>query len=112
MTIIATFRDYSSKFTEKIELNGEMFYLSFNWNTRAQQWYMTIADADENILLASVKLIIEYPLNNIYKDLNGFPKGIFYIWDLEENESTAEMTYDEFGSRYQLVFFTDEEIAG
>ena len=110
MFVLPTFQNNSSKYTIEVELNNEVFRLRFQWNVRAGDWYMDILDSDDNPILLNIKLVINYSLLDQYRYMTTLPKGEFILWDLEQNPSTGGLGFDNFGKRYQLLFFTDEEI--
>lgn len=110
MFVVPTFQNRSSKYTIEVELNSEVFRLRFIWNSREQSWYMDILDQDDIEILTGIKLVINYELLLQYEAYDNLPKGEFILWDLEKNPKTGGVTFDNFGRRYQLIFFTDEEI--
>ena len=111
MIQIGTFQNTSSRYIFNIDLNGESFRLRFHWNTRENNWYMDIMDTEDNNLLLGVKLVVDYELTKRYKYIQGLPKGEFFVTAIAENES-EELTYDNFGSKYIMVFLTNEEFYG
>lgn len=110
MIIIPVFQDRSARYSFDIELNGTVFHLVFNWNSREESWYMNIQNAEEVDILDGVKLVPSYSLLKQYKAYENLPKGEFILWDIEQNPAGSNVTFDNYGKRYQLLFFTDEEI--
>lgn len=110
MFVVPTFQNTSSKYTIEAELNNEVFLLKFAWNTRASDWYMSIYNDNGDLVLTDVKMVINYQLLRQYKAIEGIPKGDFILHDLEKDDVNSGVTFDNFGIRYQLVFFTNEEI--
>lgn len=44
------------------DLDGATYTLSFLWNTRESCWYFDLADAAGDIIVASVKVVVNFPL--------------------------------------------------
>jgi hypothetical protein len=113
MVIIPTFQSTSSRYTIEVELNNVPFNLAFHWNARDAAWYMDISDANDILLLAGIKLVLNYALLNQYNYLEGLPDGEFFVSDTNtDNPYSEELTYDNFGDRYQLIFITNDELNG
>ncbi len=110
MFVVPVFQNQSSRYIIEVELSLEIFRLGFAWNAREQAWYMDILDPDDNEILTNIKMVINYSLLDQYIALATLPKGKFMLWDLEKNPITGGVTFDNFGRRYQLIFFTDEEL--
>ena len=59
--IIPTLED-TEHYTERVELDGVLFELTFMWNTRELAWFLSVADADSVALASGVKIVVDYPL--------------------------------------------------
>jgi len=110
MIVLPVFQNRSARFAYDIELAGELFRLYFSWNARETSWYMDIQDQNENNILTGIKLVPNYPLLRQYRAYAALPAGGFILWDLNQDPISGEVTFDNFGTRYQLLFFTQEEI--
>jgi hypothetical protein len=110
MTIIPVFNNISSKFTIQIELDAITFILSFRWNVRGQAWYMNIFDKDNNLLKAGIKLVAKYSLLKQYRAVEGLPPGEFILADAEDDPLSGPMGFENFGTRYQLLYFNRSEL--
>jgi len=110
MVILPTFQNQSARFVYDIQLGDELFRLRFSWNARETSWYMNIQNQNEENIFTGIKLIPNYQLLRQYRSYAELPDGDFLLWDLEQNPITGEITFDNFGRRYQLLFFTREEI--
>jgi len=110
MIIIPVFQNNSARYVIDIELANTLFKLKFNWNARESSWYMDIQDSEENDILIGLKLTINYRLLKQYRALENLPDGDFYLWDLKQNVNEGVLDFDNFGHRYPLLFFTNEEI--
>lgn len=110
MVVLPFFQDRSSRFAYDIELAGELFRLYFSWNARETAWYMDIQDQNENNILTGIKMVPNYRLLEQYRAYAALPDGDFVVWDLNQNPITGGITFDNMGKRYQLLFFSSEEI--
>jgi len=110
MTEIPVYADVSARYSMEIVLNGLVYVLRFNWNSRDSAWYMDIVSNAGVDILAGVKLVPQYLLLKQYSMLTGMPSGDFWLWDTELNSQTSNLSYDNFGSRYRLIFLTPAEV--
>lgn len=111
MIIIPIFQNVSARFEQKIQLGPEKFSLYIAWNAREESWYFTIYDADRVLLIAGLKLIPNYWLLLQFKATQNLPAGDFLLIDMENKPSTGPADFNSLGDRYQLIFYTDSEIA-
>lgn len=110
MYIVPTFQNTSADYVIEAELNNQVFRLQFTWNQRESVWYMHILDIDDNPVLLGVKLVPSYLMLQQYRAYADLPQGDFLLMDLEDSPETGLVTFDNFGKRYQLIFFSDEEL--
>lgn len=110
MIVVPTFQNKSSRYSFDMELNQELFHLVFTFNARESSWYMNIQDQNENDIITGIKMVINYLLLEQYKAYVELPQGDFVVLDLEQNPATGGITFNNFGFRYQLVFFTNYEL--
>ena len=110
MFLVPTFQNVSTRYIITTDLNGSAFRLRFHWNSREAAWYMDILNTDDVLILSGIKLVVNYSLIRQYPAIQELPKGEFILFDLEANDQTGGVTIENFGRRYQLLFFTDEEI--
>lgn len=108
--IVPTFQTTSARYILEAELATEVFRLRFTWNQRESSWYMDILDIDDNNIMLGVKLVANYQLLLQYKAMAELPKGDFIMMDLESSPQTGPVTFDNYGTRYQLIFFSNEEL--
>ena len=116
MFIVPIFQNISSKFTMQVNLENVNYKLRIAWNTREEAWKMNVLDINDNVLISEVKLVSGFPLlrqfeaKSLVNNLK-LPQGDFVLVDLENNPQTSVVTYNNLGTRYQLVFFNREELA-
>lgn len=110
MVLLPTFQNRSSRFSYDIELAGELFRLFFSWNARETSWYMDIQDQNEANILTGIKMVPMYQLLRQYRAYDTLPNGDFMLWDLNQDPVNSDVSFDNFGRRYQLLFVSREEI--
>ena len=91
-------------YTLQIVLDNTEFLLTFDWNSYELSWYLTLAQIDGTILLASCKVILDFPLLARYRD-SRFPKGDIFAYDTAHSflDGTPPIATD-LGSRVQLAY--------
>jgi hypothetical protein len=66
---------------------------------------MTISDMNDNILIGGIRLVPEIDLLNKYRaTVPELPSGLLRIIDMENKMETAELTRDNFGTRFVLTY--------
>lgn len=85
---------------ERVTLNGTEFLILFDWHDREQRWYITISDAQGNVITAGIKLVPGWPLYN-RETLPQAPKGNFVIADPQNLPPALA----DFGQRSLLLFY-------
>jgi len=108
--IIPIFSSASPRFDMTIELDNVSYHLFFSWNDREEAWYMDIKDNQDILIQSGIKLSIGYQLITQYKANPLLPLGDFFVIDTSPNEVEAGISYEGLGSRYQLIYYTYEEI--
>lgn len=110
MFAISTFQNKSSRYIMEVELNGEVFRLQFYWNAREEFWYMNILQSDDTRIVDGIKITPAYFLATQFEATPNMPSGDFLLADIESNPITGGVTFDNFGTRYILIFYTQEEL--
>lgn len=70
MSIIIPIKD-NPNHSLKIELEGVLYKIDFIYNTTNSFWSMSIFDDNDNLILAGIKLVANYPLISQYNKLKG-----------------------------------------
>lgn len=110
MIEIPVYSSVSARYSLDISLNGVVFTLRFDWNTRDEAWTMDIVDNTPADILTGVKLVPNYLLVKQYAMRPGMPEGDFYLLDTSTIKLDKIVTYDNFGDRYRLMFLTPDEV--
>jgi hypothetical protein len=91
----------NANFSQVVTLDGVQYTLYFHWNGRGGFWSMDIADGSGAMLLAGIRMVVNYPLTLQY-NIAGLPTGIFFLID-ESNETwTQEAGRDDFTAGRKL----------
>ena len=110
MVIIPTYQSTSARYSIEVELEDVTYTLDFHWNSRDSAWYMDI-EYEDSIILAGIKLVPKYALLHQYAYLANLPDGEFFIIDSDDDNPYAEdLTFDNFGDRYLLLFIPNSEL--
>lgn len=94
---------------QRVTLDGSDFLLDFAWNEREGAWYLTIYTADEDLLLASRKIVTARPLLKRFRFVAGLPAGEFFATDFTGEISYAG--YSELGTAVRFFYLDAAEIA-
>jgi len=84
-----------------IALDGVIYILAFQLNSRSKRWFMTIKQEDGTILVSGVALVISYSLLDRFKKA-GMPPGNFFVFD--DSGLDREVTEDSFQGTHSLVY--------
>jgi hypothetical protein len=95
-------------FDLQMTLDDVAYTLQFRWNVRCERWFMDILDEQASTLLqAGICLVADFPLTAVRTGRT--PPGIFVA--LDTSGAGLDPTIDDLGTRVQLIYFTEEEIA-
>lgn len=84
-----------------IDLDGVTFIFEFEWNDRDDGWYMTIRDVNSAVLLAGRRVVLNYPLINIYRDA-ALPAGS--LTAIDTGSTDIEPAFGDLGDRVKLLY--------
>jgi hypothetical protein len=90
-----------------IELESVIYKLGFLYNVEGAFWSMTIWDENDNLLIAGIKIVANYPL--LFSHINSsLPPGDFYC---EIADTSASINRTAFSSgEAKLLYLTQEEV--
>lgn len=95
------------RYSIEIELDGSSFFLDFEWNDRAESWFLDILNADRVMLLAGVRVVVGFPLINRYRDPR-LPKGD--LTAIVTSGSDLDPKFTDLGDRVQLLYTPIDEM--
>ena len=90
-------------FSERITLDGIEYLFQFDWNDRAQRWYLAIFTIDEKPLKTGIKVVANWPLLLRSTDAR-LPQGTLIAADLSPLQGESP-TFQELGTRVRLMYF-------
>jgi len=90
-------------YTQKTTIEEVVYTLGLRYNARMERWVLDIMDAAGEMLLAGVKLLINYPLTRRFVgSIEGLPEGHFMIVD--ETGQERNPTRDDLGDDIKLIY--------
>jgi len=107
---IPTFADKYARWKMSVNLSGVRYQLYISWNTRMSNWYMTILDVNDKILLGGLRLVPNVLLFEKYRaSVPELPSGDLVIFDREGKLEADEITRGNLGSRFDLSYVISGE---
>lgn len=96
-----------ARYNFQCDLDNVSFKFSFEWNDRDSGWYMSIADVNGVALLSGRRVVLNYPLINLYRDSN-LPLGSITAFD--STGTDTEPGYSDLGDRVYLAYTPFSEL--
>ena len=107
---IPVFSEKFPRWRVSVDLSGVRYTLYITWNSLMENWYMTILDINDKILLGGIRLVPNTTLLDKYRaSVPELPPGDLVIFDRIGNLETAEITRDNLGSRFDLSYVISGE---
>lgn len=100
-TQIIPCRTDSPRYSIRVELDGVRFELHFEWNDRAAAWFLDIYDADAVRLVSGVRIVVAWPMLEIYAD-SRLPAGLLFAVDTSKTD--RDPLREDLGARVQLQY--------
>lgn len=107
MILLPTFQTASSRFFYNIILESKVFILTFDWNARSENWFLTIECKEENTKINNLKIILNYPLLSQHKAIFPSLKGDLLLQKIDN--TSDDFGYDNFLINYGLYYYTADE---
>ncbi len=93
----------SSRQSLSVNVGETVINFYFEWNIRDSSWYVDLSNTETEIF--SVKIL---PNSNLLPINNKLINGNFRVFKVKNSEDEI-ITYDNFGSVFQLMYGTNEE---
>ena len=93
-------------YTQVTTLDGRDYVLTFSYNARDLSWYLDIADQDEVMIAAGLRIVADWDLLKRCVDPRR-PPGIIFANDL--SGAGLDPGPDDFGARVELLYFGEAE---
>lgn len=101
-----------ANFTQTFSVNEQRVELQLLWNNRSQYWYIqrfTLLDTGD--FLRGIKIVPYFLLFDPYMQQIPNFEGDFYVSPLDsEADNTENITFDNFGVTFVLLYLTPDEI--
>lgn len=107
MALKLPFKDFPA-FVERIVLDGDQYQLRFWWNTVGQYWTLQISALNGTVILAGIKIVLNYELIHDFAWMGG-PPGALYAIDSTEELTTISRDDLPSGAVY-LVYVPEDEL--
>lgn len=85
----------------EIELDGVIFKLQFKFNNRDSAWYLDILDIDENHLRSGIRVVNDWALLRLWKQVSR-PAG--EIIPVADEQQSGPAGVDELGASVILTY--------
>lgn len=96
-----------ARYTFQCELDRVSFNFALEWTDRDSGWYMSIRDVVGAPLLSGRRVVLNYPLINLYREA-GLPLGS--IMALDSTGTDTEPGYADLGDRVYLAYIPFSEL--
>jgi hypothetical protein len=95
----------------RVNLEGSDYQLHVDWSQREARWYVSLHDAQDELLCGPLKLVCNWPLWRYYSKRPGMPPG--QLWCMATGSNLDPPAIDELGEdrRCVLSYFTAEDSA-
>lgn len=107
MILIPT--DTEPFYTQRVTIEGSEYLLKFDYSSREDRWYLSVATIDEDFIVRGWKLVTNVMLGPRIADRRIFPGALVVLTDSLDQSPPG---LDELGEglRCQLYYFTREDI--
>jgi hypothetical protein len=108
--ILPEYSASSSRWDVQVDLSGVRYKLNVSWNTRMEGWGLCISDTKDNLILGGIRLSAgSLLLKKYHASCPALPPGELWLLDTTGHYETAELTRDNFNTRFKLCYGTWEE---
>lgn len=96
-----------SEWTQRTQLSGVEYLLTFRWSQRVGQWSLSIADANATPLYTGIPLTTGTRMLPYYAGVRVIP-GAMFVVDSSVDGLTGDLDpgFDDLGDRFQLIYYT------
>jgi len=105
--VVLPFSNYPY-FTQEVDLDGEQFRFTFDWNHRFQLYTMGIKDRKDTLLITGIAIVMGSGLIRQFPG-RGLPAGD--IIAVRESGALDDIANGELGSTVQLLYLTETDLA-
>ncbi len=95
-------------FEIRLKMEGEFYGFDFHFNGRAQTWFVSLEDADGELVASNLAIRGNTPLNFHLRHLTGGPPGAITCIDTQGRGDDPGET--DLGTRHKLIYLTSAEL--
>lgn len=106
---IATLANGREFYSFRTRLEGSEYNFAFQWNIRQERWYMTLADAENVNIVASVCVVCDFDLLRYSHHDERCPPGGLIAIDLTGGNSPPGLKELGVDKRVRLTYFPVDE---
>jgi hypothetical protein len=108
--ILPEYSASSARWNVQVDLSGVRYKLNVSWNTQMAGWVLCIADTQDTLILGGIRLSVgSFLLRKYRASCPALPPGEIWVLDTSGDDETAELTRDNFNTRFKLCYGTWEE---
>lgn len=104
--IIPTRQD-DANYSFQVPLDGVVYTLRLIFNDRDQSWFMTIADSEDNIMRAGIKLVTDHDLLRLWREATRVAGNIIAL-DTTGDRLRADI--DDLGTDVVLTYVEEDTV--
>jgi hypothetical protein len=99
----------AARWEMKVDLSGKRYGLYVSYNTRQDAWFMSILDANGELLLAGIRLVCGVSFLEKYRaSVPELPPGEMYLMH-KSGKTNIEVTGDNLHTHFSLLYTVSEE---
>lgn len=117
MALQIPFPNQFADFKQDVLLDDIAYRFRIRYNTRADSWHLTVADLDDVVLIAGIKLVENWELLTDFPD-RGLPVGVLMVIKTVPEPEEPRPDRDNIGQDpdgnefpFQLLYLTEAEVA-
>ena len=88
-------------YSYRIELDGQIYTLSYTYNSRMEKWLISVGDEQGNTIVGPVPIIVSWPLFERFQS-EALPPGRIAAYD--SSNSDEDPGRFDLGSRVRMIY--------
>jgi hypothetical protein len=93
----------------QVDLDEVTYGLELRWNYQAAAWFLSLYTSEDELILASQKVTVDWPIGSRHAD-GRLPPGVLIFLDTTgAHEDPGE---SDLGGRCVLLYFSEAELGG
>ena len=97
-------------YSQRTQLDGRDYVLTYAYNEREERWYLSIADEDEVPIATGIKLVANWSLLHPYRYDARTPPGQITCSDISGDGTPPKLAELGAGKRCELLYWTRAEL--